>query len=65
MNYKFGRKRDDIIIRIAAMLPKRLRYWILMLAVRDATTGAFSNTVVPELTAIECCDRFARIHGID
>jgi hypothetical protein len=42
---------------IAYHCPKKLRYFITIDAVAKATTGEYSSTVVPEITAMEVIKR--------
>jgi len=39
------------------LIPKRLRYWCVIVAAADATTGEYSNTVVPELSMVDMIKR--------
>ena len=38
-------------------IPAKARYWIVVNASVEATTGAYSSTVVPELTMMEMINR--------
>jgi len=42
------------------MLPKRLVYFSFMHVIAHATTGKHGNTIVPELTAMEAIERYAK-----
>ena len=55
---------SDFWIRMASLLPPKLVSGCAMRMIVSATTGKYENTVVPELTAIEACKRWNRIHGI-
>lgn len=43
---------------IAGMLPRRVCYFTFIRVVAETTTGRYSNTVVPELTAMEAVKRW-------
>jgi hypothetical protein len=45
---------------IAYALPGRVCYWVLIRVFADVTTGKYSDTVVPELTALEALDRWGK-----
>lgn len=45
---------------LAHKLPARLRYFAAIDVVAYATTGQHSNTVVPDLTAMEAIKRFEK-----
>lgn len=55
------RRMDVVWMRLARLLPRRLVYWCGLSIIADATTGEYSDTVVPELTAMDAVDRFARL----
>jgi len=45
-------------------LPKSLVGWCAIRVIANATTGEYSNQVVPELTAMEALDRWKPVnHG--
>lgn len=46
------------------LLPKKVLYFAFIKVVADVTTGEYSNTVVPELYALEALDRFGKKHDI-
>lgn len=43
---------------VAHRLPKRLKYFVAIDILAHATTGKYSNTVVPDLTIMEAIRRF-------
>jgi len=45
-------------------IPKRLKYFIAIDVIAYATTGKYSNTVVPELTAMDAIQRYGDDHNI-
>lgn len=55
---KYNRAKDELCIWIAAALPRRVAYYATMRLVCHATTGKYSDTVVPELGVMECLNRW-------
>ena len=49
---------DKLLRWVAYRLPKRLVEWSTIRLIAHATSGQFSNTVVPELTAMEALIRW-------
>jgi hypothetical protein len=45
--------------KIVWKLPKRLVLWCAIRVIANATTGQYSNQIVPELTAMDALDRWA------
>lgn len=45
-------------LAIAKMLPRWLIKWATVVLISEVTTGKYSDTVVPELTAVEALRRF-------
>lgn len=45
-------------------LPPTLVYYCAMRVWSESTSGPYGNTIVPEITAGESVQRFARKHGI-
>lgn len=54
-----GRVIERIWIWIAWRLPRSLVKWASVRLMSEATTGKYSNQVVPELTAIDALRRWA------
>lgn len=53
------------LIQIACrFLPAWVVYFCAIRVWGEATCGVYGNTVVPEITASEAIQRFARIHAI-
>jgi hypothetical protein len=50
--------KDRICMWIAWHLPKEVVAWCFSRVVGVATTGKYSNTIVPELTALEALKRW-------
>jgi hypothetical protein len=51
------RKIEDAFFWVAKRLPQRLRYFVLVTVIADATTGEYGNTNPTELSAMELLDR--------
>lgn len=45
---------------IARSMPRWLAYWCAIRVIAHATTGEFSSTVTPELTALDALKRWER-----
>jgi hypothetical protein len=55
-----GRYMENFWLRLARMLPRRLRYWITILSVCEATQGAYSHQIVPDLLAMDVLKRIKK-----
>lgn len=53
---------DKLAMWIAYRLPRRVVYWAMIRAFARVTTGEYSSTVVPELTATEALQRWDKCH---
>lgn len=49
---------DKFLMFIAFRLPKRLVMWCAVRVIANATTGAYGNQIVPELSAMDALDRW-------
>jgi len=49
---------DKLLLNIVCCLPKRLLYWSVIHVASVATSGKYSNTIVPELTIIDALKRW-------
>ena len=56
--------KDKIAMWIAWKLPKRITHWCAVRVAAYATQGPYSSQLVPELTALDATDRFAKDHGL-
>jgi len=52
--------KDLIYFKIAKMLPKRLVYFCGIIMGANATTGKYSNQIVPELNFMEALERWEK-----
>lgn len=50
---------DDLMKRLAWLMPRRLVYWCAIRLMANATTGEHSSQVVPDLTAMDALKRWA------
>lgn len=48
---------DRIWLHLARLIPRRLRYWVMIVCGAEVTTGKWSSTVVPELTFMDALER--------
>lgn len=46
------------------IMPKKLQYLTAMNVIAYATTGEYSSTIIPELSAMDAVRRFERDHKI-
>ena len=49
---------ERVLTWIAWHLPRKVVMWCYVRVVAHATTGAYSNTVVPELSAVDALKRW-------
>ena len=56
-NYWREKKALSLWLAFTKCIPAKARYWIVVEASVRATTGKFSDTVVPELTMMEMIQR--------
>jgi len=54
--------KSRILIWICRRLPKTLVYYCATNLVAYSTTGKYSNTIVPEITAMDALKRYADDH---
>lgn len=64
--YEFGKKKERLLIKIAFLLPDRIKMWAYIYIVNYAT-GAYKDspkeygkTVVPDITALDALGRFTK-----
>ncbi len=53
MPYWIYRRAPHWWLRMADLVPRRLRYWVVLRAIARASTGALANTAVPEIAAMD------------
>jgi hypothetical protein len=49
---------DKVMMKIAWLLPKKLVMWCAIRLIAYATQGKYSDTVVPELTAMDAIKKW-------
>jgi hypothetical protein len=57
ISYWWYRTKPYLWLWTARLVPRSLRYWVVIQSISEATTGPYSNTVVPELTAMDMLKR--------
>lgn len=50
--------KEKILIQLAWLLPRSLVYWCAIRLMSNATMGAYSGQVVPELRALDALKRW-------
>jgi hypothetical protein len=53
-----NRLKEKVLIAVSWHLPKSLVYWCAIRLMAHATTGKYSNQVVPELLAMDALQRW-------
>lgn len=53
----YNERREAILFWLAQHMPRSLRYYATIMAAAEATSGKWSNTVVPELTVTDMLRR--------
>lgn len=56
--YEISRYREHWFRVFISKLPRKIIYWSAIRLISEATTGKYSNTIVPELTAMEALKRW-------
>lgn len=65
IRHELFRKWEGFHIWLAySIVPKRLAYWCAIRVIFHATTGEYSEQVVPELTAMDALKRYGDDHRI-
>jgi len=49
---------DKIASKVAKILPRKVKFFAGVYLLTYSTTGKYSETVVPKITALETLDRF-------
>jgi len=57
---KLKKIHDKFWMGLAWHMPRKLVYWCVVRATGFATTGKYSDTILPEITAAEVADRFIK-----
>jgi hypothetical protein len=56
--YRLTKRRERLLMALVWKLPRSIVMWSTVRVIANATTGAHSNQVVPELTAMEALERW-------
>lgn len=64
IKYHFQKFFTDLLYVIAAHLPKSVVLYCALYVMSYATTGKYSNTVVPELSGMDAIKRFSHDYDI-
>lgn len=64
MKYRLLKFENKLIEWIVWKLPKKIIYWSSIRLIAHATTGKYSNQVVPELTAMDALGRWEKNHDL-
>lgn len=63
--YEVHRKQERLLLWFVSRLPREVVYRACIRVGADATTGAYSNQIVPELTFFEAIERWPKRDGGD
>lgn len=58
IRYELLKKKERFLMWIAFHLPRSVTYWAAINVGAHATTGAYENQVMPELTYVEALKRW-------
>ena len=59
--YWWQAKKGDIQMNVAFLIPRWLVYWASVRLIAHATTGKYSSTIVPEITAMDALKRWDEV----
>ena len=57
--YEYSKAKEKFFQSLAHNLPKRIIYFASIKLIAETTSGEWSNTVVPELTAMDAIQRYS------
>jgi len=58
LHCEFYKLKEKLQFRVAWLMPKWLVYFCSIRLMVNATTGKYSNTIVPEITAMDALGRW-------
>lgn len=58
LKYQTGRRFEKLLRTIVWALPRKVVMWAFIRVVAHATTGKYSNQIVPKLTVIDALSRW-------
>lgn len=57
VGWHYRQAREVALWRLAKLVPRPVRYWVLIQAGAVASTGEYGDTVVPELRFMDALER--------
>jgi hypothetical protein len=63
LKYNLKRRTEKAAMALVWKLPKKFVMWCAIRVIANATTGKYSNQVVPDLTAMEALARWEPANG--
>lgn len=63
LRYEANRRLDNLGRKVVWKLPRKLVMWCAIRVIANATTGKYSNQIVPELTAMDAIARWEKQDG--
>jgi len=58
LKYKLSELKQLWLMKLVWRLPVAVVYWCAIRVMANATTGEYSNQIVPDLTAMEALERW-------
>ena len=58
LRYELHKMPERITVKVAWLLPSKVAYWAAIRVMAHATTGSYSNQLVPELLAMDALKRW-------
>lgn len=52
--------QEKLMLKLTYWLPRRIVYWASVRLICNATTGKYSNQIVPDLTAMDALQRWEK-----
>lgn len=62
--WHYTRHAQKIPLKLANLLPARIKYWVYISVTAEVTTGDLKQAIVPEVTAMEVLDSYSMSHSI-
>lgn len=63
LRYQCSRLAEKTIRKVVWSLPEKIVYWSAIRVMANATTGQYSNQIVPDLKAMDALERWNKTHG--
>lgn len=58
IKYEYNKRKEKLKLFIVWLLPRWMVMWCSIRLIAHATTGKYSNTIVPELSAMDALKRW-------